>query len=203
VDRCDFKSTRIQFTFDKMSKLRKETIDFLSTLRVLLIHGLIEKHQIISWADKGISNTDYPEEFHIELSLIGARTTKEICDLLDELSGNFKSLTAGRALVGLIANKIEREIIDYKKGFEILNSIRRTFQFSELERDYISHTDNAIDLAINQIWGKKDEVEHTAKSFLKCYEGFTLENVERWDQISSDVNEKLQGWKLKSWKEPQ
>jgi hypothetical protein len=178
-----------------MIKPTKEINDFLSVLRILLRTGIVDKRELVDWADKEISKSDAPADYLIEFSLIGAKNVNEICELMDRLSDNSKSRTSGRALVGLIADAIKKRIIDHKRGFEILYSVQSEFELTELEKNYINHADDGLELALNQVWGDNDEVQSKIKSFLKCYQGFTLNNVDEWSKISFDVEERLKLWR--------
>ena len=180
-----------------MIKPIKEINDFLSVLRVLLTRGLIDKEEVISWADHEITKMDKPDDYLIELSLIGTKTTNEIFELIYELSDNSKSLISGRALIGIIGSKIKDRIVDYKKGFEVLYSVQLEFELTDLEKNYINHADDEIKLAINQVCGDKYDVQKRVKTFLKCYEGFTLDNIDTWRTISNEVTEKLSLWDKK------
>lgn len=180
-----------------MTKPTREINDFVSVLRILLTRGLIDKNELVAWADNEINNADSPDEFVIEFSMIGTKSTNQIFELLDNLSDNSKSLTSGRALIGLIANKINERVIDYKRGFEILYSVQREFDLTQTEKNYINHADDELELAINKIWGDKDDVQERTKTFLNCYQGFTLDNVDDWKIISEQVDKKLKLWDKK------
>jgi hypothetical protein len=180
-----------------MTKPTKDIKDFFSAIRVLLTHGLLDKHEIITWADNEILKTDQPDDYLIDLSLMGSKTKNEIYEFVDKLAQYSKTLTAGRALVGLIADKINDRLIDYKKGFEILYCVQRDFNLTELEKNYINHSDDELELAINQVWGDKDEVQDRLKAFLKCYDGFTLDNADSWGELSNEINFKLAHWDKK------
>lgn len=177
-----------------MTKPIKAINDFFSTLRVLLTRALLDKQEVIRWADSEIMKADIPESYLIELSLIGTKTTNELYEIIDQLSNNSRSLIAGRALIGFIGDKIKNKTIDYQQGFEILYSIQSEFELTDLEKNFINHAHDELELAIKQVWGDKDDVQQATKNFLNCYEGFTLDNMASWDKISNGVDENLKMW---------
>jgi len=177
-----------------MTNPTKNTNDFISALKVFVSHGLLDKVEIIGWADKEIAKTDDPDDYLIDLSLIGTKSTNQITDLLSEFINKTISITAGRAIIGLTWEKIKSKDIDYKKGLDVIYSVHGQFPFTDIEINYISHADDALDLAIRKIWGDKDEIEREIKSFLECYDGYSFDNVDNWDRLAIETNDKLDAW---------
>ena len=177
-----------------MTNPTKNTNDFISALKVFISHGLLDKVEIINWADKEIAKADNPDDYLIELSLIGTKTTNQITDLISDFIDETRSITTGRAIIGLTWDKIKSKVIDYKKGLEVIYSIQGQFPFTDIEKNYISHADDGLDLAIQKIWGDKDEIEKEIKSFLECYDGFSFDNVDNWDRLAIETGEKLDSW---------
>ena len=182
------------FTFDEMTNPTKNKNDFISALKVFVSHGLLDKLEIIHWADKEVEMANNPDDYLIELSLIGKKTTNQITDLLSDFIDEARSITTGRAIIGLTRDKIRSKAIDYKKGLEVIYSVLGQFPFRDIETHYISHADDGLDLAIQKIWGDKDELEKEIKSFLECYDGFSFDNVDIWDRLAIETNDKLDTW---------
>jgi effector-binding domain-containing protein len=177
-----------------MTNPTKNTNDFISVLKVFVSHGLLDKLEIINWADKEIAKSDNPDDYFIELSLIGTKTTNQITDLLSDFIEKTGTITTGRAIIGLTWDKIKSKAIDYKKGMEVIYSVQGQFPFRDIEKNYISHADDGLDLAIRKIWGEKDEIEKKIEKFLECYGGFTFDNVDNWDQLALETDDTLDIW---------
>ncbi|MFM7851843.1 MAG: hypothetical protein ACKO96_07965 [Flammeovirgaceae bacterium] len=186
-----------------MTNPTKNTNDFMSALKVFVSHGLLDKVEIINWADKEIVKADNPDDYLIELSLIGTKTTNQITDLISDFIDETRSITTGRAIIGLtwdkikskvINYKIKSKVINYKKGLEVIHSIQGQFPFTDIEKNYISHADDGLDLAIQKIWGDKDEIEKEIRNFLECYDGFSFDKVANWDRLAIETGEKLDSW---------
>jgi hypothetical protein len=79
-----------------------ETTALLEVFQICLINNILDKMQIIAWADKQIEQEAEPSYLLIELSLSGRKNINDIISLLRNLAGESKTLVAGRAALGYL-----------------------------------------------------------------------------------------------------
>lgn len=77
----------------------------LEVFRIGLINRLIDKREIVTWADKQILEENEPDYRIIELSLVGNKNEKDLLEML-YLQTLENSLVSGRLIFGILYQKI-------------------------------------------------------------------------------------------------
>ncbi|HBK88529.1 MAG: hypothetical protein U0289_06180 [Cyclobacteriaceae bacterium] len=177
-----------------MTNPTRNKSEFISVLREFLSHGLLDKGEVVRWADKEIAAADQPDDYLIGLSLTGTKTTNEVIDLLGSFMEETRSLSTGRAIIGLTWGLIKTKAVDYKKGMEVIYAANLQFPLGDIESKFIYQADSGLDLAVQNIWGEQGELEKEIAGFLGCYEGFSFDNADDWDRLAMEVDNKLDTW---------
>ena len=80
----------------------KDFIELLEVFSIALTNGLLDKNEVIKWADHIITNDNEPDIFIIELSLCGHKNINDIVSLLNEYIGQEKPQVSGRVILGFL-----------------------------------------------------------------------------------------------------
>ena len=80
----------------------KEDLIRLRFFSLALSNGLIDKSEVIKWADKILSETPNPDYAIIELSLLGNTNVKEIISTLNRYIGSNSHKTSARIVLGML-----------------------------------------------------------------------------------------------------
>jgi hypothetical protein len=165
----------------------KNYLELLEVFRIALINGIIDKQEIVKWADEIIQSDSEPDYFIIEVSLSGHKDTNELVYLLNEYIGEKKPSISGRVLLGLLYKQFIIQQINLKKVVTAIYWLVWNGELNEKDKYLLYGLDNDYDLASSNITGSLKEVELNALEVLEMYKDFTIENYGQWDKINSEV----------------
>jgi len=170
----------------------KEYTDLLAVFEIALTNNLIEKTEIIKWADQIINVDDEPHDFIIELSLCGHKNINDLISLISEFIGLEKPVISGRVILALLYHKSISAQIDLGKITSCINWLVWHGELSETEKDFLYGLDDEYDLANNKIAGSLTEIEKWTLNFLSLYKNLTIENFKDWKEINNQVEINIQ-----------
>ena len=125
----------------------KYPIELLEVYRLCLIMEIIEKKEIIKWADNIIMQDDQPDYFLIELSLCGHKNVNEINSLIKEFTGEVKSIIPSRVLLGILYGQdINNQKFILKKVCSIIGWLIWHGQLTDIEKSFVYGLDDEYNL---------------------------------------------------------
>jgi len=166
----------------------KSYIELLEVFRIALIHKIIDKQVIISWADIIIRSDTEPDYFVIELSLAGHNNDNEILTLLNTYIVEHKTLLSGRVILGLLYKQLFTQNIELKKAVTVIKWLVEERKLTEKDERLFYRLDEHYELAAANITGNMNAVHEYTFGTLELYSSFTVDNVEKWNEINAKVN---------------
>jgi hypothetical protein len=155
--------------------------------------GLLTKDDLTNWADPVILRDDQPDIFFIDLAL--SQTTSDCLEIISQACQSMAAETTIRPLLCALYKLISS---GQKTALEALTRVSG-LETSELlmkqERVVFGTLVYAADL-IEVAQVTESELEQDAISFLAIYQGYTIENFSRWDDLDKEVEEKLSACKF-------
>ncbi|MCR6642650.1 MAG: hypothetical protein NVV82_27610 [Sporocytophaga sp.] len=118
----------------------------LEVFRIGLINRLIDKREIVTWADKQILEENEPDYRIIELSLVGNKNEKDLLEMLYSQTLE-NSLVSGRLIFGILYQKIIKKEIPLKQAIQSIYWIRWNSSLSEKEIELLYGLDDEYELA--------------------------------------------------------
>ena len=109
----------------------KDYIELLEVFRIALTRGLLEKSEVVKWADNIIANDNEPDYFIIELSLCGNQNLNDTISLISEFIGQDKPLLSERIILGLLYKQYLEKKITLKRAISFINWILREENLTE------------------------------------------------------------------------
>jgi hypothetical protein len=172
----------------------------LETFRICLINTILDKQQIIAWADKQIEQEAEPSYFLIELSLSGRKNINDIISLLHNFVGENKPQVAGRAVLGYLYQQYMANSLSLQHVATTIYWLGLHCELSKEEHHFMSSIDIEYDLAIDG-YGSVAEAEDHVVRFIALYKGFNLENAQQWKKINDTIPEAVQYlyYQFKPW----
>jgi hypothetical protein len=164
--------------------------DFILLLEVFrrgLILRLIDKRDVVSWADNIIINTEEPDYFFIELSL--CNNLNNIVELLGQhLPENYNPICE-RVLMALLYKKLidEDDAMTVEAAAKFLSKIETFNILTTFESNNIYAFDDYEIYYLPDLTQLQVDLIH----FLAVYEAFDLKNYEEWPQINTEVEKTL------------
>ncbi|QQS37376.1 MAG: hypothetical protein IPM56_05315 [Ignavibacteriales bacterium] len=165
----------------------KNYIELLEVYRLGLTFGLIDKNEIIKWADKIIEHDELPDNIILDISLSGHQKISDIVAMIYNYIGEVNSILPIRVIMGILYLELKIGRIPIDKVIEILNWITYNTVLSENEKYLLYGLDDYHELAINDKYGDIDEIEKEVSDILDLYKNFRLDNFEEWTKINEVV----------------
>jgi hypothetical protein len=169
----------------------KDFIELLEVFHIALSNGLIDKKEIIKWADQIITQDIEPDYFIIELSLCGQKTTNDIISLLSEYIGEEKPKTSGRVILGFLYRKYLAKQTTLKSVVSTIYWITWKTELPDEEKSFMYGLDDAYDCATEGIYGTIQAVENETLRFLEIYKDFNIDNFEDWKILDKTIESKI------------
>ena len=169
----------------------KNSIELLEVFHIGLVNGLMDKQEVVKWADDIIQKDEQPDYFVIELSLCGHKSVNEMVSLINEFIGEPKPAVSGRVILGLLYHRYINGQVTLKNVVGSMNWIIWQGQLTEEEKRFMYGLDDRYDLAVDLIYSTVDAIEKEALRFLEIYKGFSIDNFERWGEINNTIEERV------------
>ena len=169
----------------------KEDLIRLGFFSLALSNGLIDKSEVIKWADKILSETPNPDYVIIELSLLGNTNVKEIISILNKYIEGNPHKTSARIVLGMLYKLYNNEQIPLKKALKIFSSLYQDSNLTEYEKNILDRFDFLYELAENEILGSFKEVKKYLSLFLEIYKEFNIDDRNNWEILNKSIEEKF------------
>lgn len=166
--------------------------ELLDVFRIGLIHGIIDKQDIISWADTIVQSDKEPDYFIIELSLLAH--ANEILALLNATMGDKKTLISGRVILSLLYKQLFTQHIDLKKAVAVVNWLVEERKLKGKDERLFYRLEEHYALAATNITGSMDAVRVFTFGALELYSAFTIDNIADWKEIDAEVDRLADGF---------
>lgn len=161
--------------------------DFLPLLEVFrlgLSKGIVQKNDVIQWADKIINDTDAPDYFFIELSL--GNNANNLIEIIGQYVKPPYGPICYRVLLALIYHRHPiQNVTEVEKVAILVGSISSWDILTSFETDTIYMFDDYDIYYLPDL----TQLQVELINFLSIYEAFTLENYEQWADINGKVLE--------------
>ncbi len=169
----------------------KDFIELLEVFSIGLTNGLLDKDEVIKWADSIITNDNEPDFFIIELSLCGHKSLNDVVSLLNEYIGQEKPQISGRVILGFMYRQYLTGKITLRKVVGAVNWIVWQANLSDEEKGFMYGLDEDYDCAEEGIYGAVEAVEKETLRFLEIYKGFQIDNFKDWKFIDVTIDDKI------------
>jgi hypothetical protein len=169
----------------------KDFIELLEVFSIALTNGLLDKKEVIKWADNIITNDNEPDYFIIELSLCGHKNINDIVSHLNEYIGQEKPQVSGRVILGFMHRQYLAGKITLRKVVGTINWIVWQADLTEDEKSFMYGLDEDYDCAEEGIYGTVEAVKKETLRFLDIYKDFHIDNFKDWKIIDSTIDEKI------------
>jgi hypothetical protein len=166
-------------------------VELLEVFRLCLMKGLLDKQEVIRWADDIILQDEQPAYFVIELSLCGSKSVKDMVSLIHSFVGEPRPVVSGRVILGFLFAQYSQKVISLRTVTAAIYGLLWETEWNETEKRFMYGLDDAFDCAVNGIYGTVEEVEKDVFRFLEIYKDFNISNFERWSEINQTIDEKL------------
>ena len=179
----------------------EKTVALLEVFRICLINTVLDKQQVIAWADTQIEQETEPAYFLIELSLSGGKNINDTISLLHNFIGENKPQIAGRVVLGCLYQEYNASRMPLEKVATTIYWLGMHCYFSADEQRFIQWLDTAYELAVDGFYSTIAEVETQINHFLNVYKIFSLENHLQWHEIDRSITDKFQAFyqQAKTW----
>ncbi|HLP04237.1 MAG TPA: hypothetical protein VK152_02300 [Paludibacter sp.] len=169
----------------------RDFIELLEVFSIALTNGLLDKEEVIKWADNIITQDEEPDYFIIELSLCGHKSINDIVSLINEYVGQDKPKISGRIFLGLLYRAYLTGHIKLDKVTRAIYWIVWEDRLTEDEKSLIYGIDEDYDCAIDGIYGSVEIVEKEVLRFLEIYKDFQIDNFDDWKEIDITIEPKV------------
>jgi len=169
----------------------RDFIELLEVFSIALTNGLIDKKEVIKWADNIITQDEKPDYFVIELSLCGHKSVNDVISLINEFVGQDKPRISGRVILGFLYKAYLDGQIKLNKVTSSINWIAWETELTDDEKSFMYGVDEEYDCAIEGIYGSVEIVEKEALRFLEIYKDFQIDNFEDWKRIDITIEPKV------------
>jgi hypothetical protein len=157
-----------------------------------ILNGVIEKQQIIDWADDIIRNENEPDFFVLELSLINTKSNSDILSLLNEYREESIYIISARAYMAMVYHKLLNGQLELQQVVNAIYALVPSELISGYEEGRIytmEYENDSIDNGYFNITA--EEVKTNAIEFLSLYREFSMDNIPDWGKINTEVELKL------------
>lgn len=168
----------------------KDYIELLEVFRIALTRGLLEKSEVVKWADNIIANDNEPDYFIIELSLCGNQNLNDTISLISEFIGQDKPLLSERIILGLLYKQYLEKKITLKRAISFINWILREENLTEEETSLMYNLDLDYD-CVEEGYLTLGLFEEEMLRFLEIYNDFKIDNFAEWEKINSTIDGKI------------
>jgi hypothetical protein len=169
----------------------KDFIELLEVFSIALTNGLMDKNDVIKWADNIIINDNEPDFFIIELSLCGHKNLNDIISLLNEFIGPEKPQVSSRVILGFVHRQYLVGKITLRKVVGVVDSIVWKTDLTDEEKSFMYGLDDNYNCAEEGIYGSVEVVEKETIRFLEIYKEFQIDNYNEWRRIDSTIEGKI------------
>jgi|ERR1035437_3475710 hypothetical protein len=169
----------------------KDYLELLEVFSIALLNGILDKSEVIKWADEIIINDDEPDYFIIELSLCCHKSIYDIVSIINEYIGIDKPIVSGRVVLGLIYRRYLTGQITLRKVASTINWIAWETDLAYDEKSLMYGFDEYIDLAEEGLYGTVEGVEKEVLRFIEIYKDFQLSNYSEWKMINETIGNKI------------
>lgn len=179
----------------------EEFTPLLEVFRICLVNTILDKQQVIVWADKRIEQEAEPTYFLIELSLCGRSNVNDMVSILNNCVGENKPQVAGRAVLGYLYQGYITNRLSLQKVVRTIYWLALHGDFMQEEQSFMYGLDDEYELAAEGVHGTIAEVESQTLRFLIQYKDFHLENWQQWNEINNSIPDKVQALyqRFKPW----
>lgn len=168
----------------------KDYIELLEFFRIALNKGILEKNEVIKWADNIITSDSEPDYFIIELALSGQNG--DPVAIINEFVGEKKPQVPIRVILGFLYKRYIDRQITLRKTIRILYEF--TWSDSALmdqEINMIYQLDYDFECVDAGIYGTIETVEKETLRFLEVYKNFRIDNYSEWKNINIAIEHKI------------
>lgn len=170
-----------------------ETTALLEVFRICIINSIMDKQQVITWADKQIEQEAEPAYFIIELALSGSRNINDTISILHNLVGEDKPQVAERAVLGYLYQRYTTNNLSLQQVANTIYWLGVHCELSEEEHYFMRYIDTEYDLAADGYgYGSIAETEKQIVQFTALYKAFNLENAQQWQEINTTIPKTVQ-----------
>lgn len=169
----------------------RDYIELLEAFRIGLTNGLLNKEEVIKWADNIIQQDEEPDYFVIELSLCGHKSINDIVSLINEFVGEPKPIVSGRMILGFVYRQYIRKRIPLRKVTAAMYWLNLEDHLTETEKGFMYGLDEDLDCAESGMYGTVEAVEKAAMRFIEIYKDFSIDNFDKWSEINRTIDEKV------------
>ena len=145
-----------------MASIREEAEHF----RVALAMGLLDRGEVVAWADRIIMDLDNPPGKIIEVSLAGARPADELERLLADIPGPADVALAAHAVLGILRERLEAGAVTLASAVDMLWTYHQVAAIPESEKLQASVISYLLDSAIDGYYGTIEGVREEVLRFL-------------------------------------
>ncbi len=167
-------------------------IELLEVFRIGLINGLVDKDEIIKWADSIIQQDEQPDSFIIELSLCCSMNINDVVSIINEFIGESKPVISGRVILGLAYRLYNEKRIVLRKVTSTIDWLTWHGEPTEKEKSLMYGLDEELNCAESGIYGTIEGVEEEVLLFLEIYKDFSIDNFSKWSEINKTIDQKAE-----------
>lgn len=169
----------------------KDYIELLKVFSAGLMNGILNKNEVIQWADSIITQDEEPDDFVIELSLCGHKSLNEMVAVLNEFIGQVKPQISGRVVLGCLYRQYLSGKITLRKVVETVDWMVWQTNLSDEEKSFMYGLEDDYHCAEEGIYGTLEEVEKKTLRFLEIYKDFQIDHFNEWALIDAGIDDKI------------
>lgn len=169
----------------------KDFIELLEVFSIALTHELLDKNEVIKWADAIILGDTEPDYFIIELSLSGQKSNNDIVSFLNQYIGHEKPQVSTRVILGFLYRQYLNGHITLKKLVNTVDWIIYETDITDEEKGFMYGLKENYLCAEEGIYGTIKDIEEETLRFLEIYKEFQFDNFKNWKTIDSTINIKV------------
>ncbi len=168
-----------------------DVVELLGMFRIALINNLIDKKEIIKWADSIVLNEDEPNAFFIELSLLGSKSVNDIISFFSEFLGEFHPKTSVHAALGVIYSKFKSGDLSLEKVIYCVDWVCWNTDISEGEKYFMYELEGHYCSVTKYKCGSIEALENNTVQILEVYRYFKIDNYKDWHNLSATIGSKI------------
>lgn len=194
ISSCYKKTTILLPTTIKMTLKTtnpKDFIELLGVFGIALTNNLLDKNEVIKWADDIITNDSEPDYFIIELSLCGHKNLNDIVSLLNTYIGEEKPQISYRVILGFLYRQYVARQITLKKVLSTVDWIVWKANLTNEEKSFMYGLDEEFYCAEEGIYGTVKDIEDKTLRFLEIYKDFEINSYKKWNTIDATIENKI------------
>jgi hypothetical protein len=169
----------------------KDILPVLHLVRSGLASGLLNKEQVVYWADKIITRDEKPDIFFIDLALSSSKSKNDVIHYISDYLNFEDPVIQGRPLLGLLYKQYTTRQINLEQAVSKLFRLKFEAVFTEREESYIYSLENDYDCAANNIYGTLEDVEVELNKFLNFYKEYSIDNFENWEKLDLTLENEI------------